>query len=278
MKNSHLFITIVVITISALFFTKCKKNNNSDQNEPWSEKSAEVLNVTALKDMEAFNFLMDTIYTSTNLNSNPGDCPFVTFFMTPDPDAYIKYITTYDWTDNGCISSDGLTRKGKIIVSLSGKMDVPGSVALNSLQNFYSNNNRFNGFQEIKCKVSDPVNHFPVYDVYSNLEIKYPDQLYVSTFRSTLTRTMIQGSATSLQNDDVWSLTGTIVGSTVDDFEFNAIISKPLIKKNSCKCFDSGTIIITPLNGSQCTIDFGTGTCDNKATITKDGKTIEVQI
>lgn len=277
MKKLSFTITLILIAAISFIFIKCKKNNN-DQAELWSEKSTEVLSVTVLKDMEAFNFITDTIYTSPNLSSSPGNCPFVTFFMTPDPDAHIRYITTYDWTDNGCVSPDGLLRKGKIIVSFSGKMNVPGSVALNSFQDFYSNNNRINGFQEIKCKTPDQVNHFPVFDVFSNIEIKYPDQVFVSKFKSTLNRTMIEGSTTTTKDDDVWSLTGSITGITVDDIEFNAIISKPLLKKNSCKWFDSGTIVITPLKGSQCTIDFGTGTCENKATITRDGKTIEVQI
>lgn len=277
MKKLQLISMIILTVLFNLIFIKCHKNN-SDQPELWSEKSPEVLNVSTLKAMEAFNFLTDTIYTSPYLNSNPGNCPVITFFMTPDPDAYIRYITTYDWTENGCTGSDGIPQKGKIIVTYSGKMNVPGSVALNSFSNFYSNNDRIDGFQEIKCKAPDPVNHFPVFDVYSNLEIKYPDQLFVSKFRSTLVRTMIEGSTTVTKDDDVWSLTGSITGNTVDDIEFNAIISKPLIKKNSCKWFDSGTIVITPLKGSQCTIDYGTGTCDNKATITRDGKTIEVQL
>ncbi len=278
MKKFQLIIAAILIVTISLIFIKCQKNNNSDQTEPWSEKSPEVLNVDALNAMEGLNFLIDTIYTSENLNSSPGNCPVVTFFITPDPNAYIKYITTYDWSENGCTGSDGIVRKNKIIVTYTGKMDVPGNIALNSFSGFYVNNNRIDGFQEIKCKTPDPANNFPVYDVYSNLEIKFPNQLFVSTYKSKLTRTLIEGAGTPTKDDDVWQLTGTITGTTIEDIEWTAICNKPLLKKGSCKWFSSGSITISPAKGSPRTIDFGTGTCDNKATITTDSKTIDVQM
>jgi hypothetical protein len=277
MKKHQLIFSAFLILVSSFIFIKCEKNN-SNQPEPWSETSPEVLSVSALDALEGLSFLTDTIYTSSQLNSIPGSCPNVTFFTTPDPNARIKYITTYDWSELGCTGSDNVKRKGKIIVTYTGKMDVPGNIAVNSFYGFFDNEDRLDGFQEIKSKTADPSNNFPVYDVYSNIEIKYPDKIIVSSYKSSLTRTLIEGAGTPLKQDDVWKVTGTISGNTIDDVEFTAVISKPLIKKSSCNWFDSGTIIITPKSGSQCTIDFGTGTCDNKATITKDGKTIEVQM
>lgn len=269
---------VILIAIISLIFLKCKKDDDSDNVQPWSEKSPEVLNVAALGAMEGLNFLTDTSYTSNNpVSPNPNDCPIVTFFIASNPAAHIKYITTCDWSENGCTGSDGIIRKGKIVVTYTGKMNVPGSVAINTFSGFSNGGNRIEGFQEIKCIQPDPINNFPVYEEFSHLNLQFPDQNF-SLYKSRFTRSLINGSETSSKEDDVWQLTGTIEGTTSDDVEWTAICSKPLIKKNSCKWFDSGTTVITPLKGSQCTIDYGTGTCDNKATITRDGKTIEVQL
>jgi|GEM_PF-903047 len=278
MKKYQLIIAAILIAIISLIFIKCEKNNDSDQMQPWSEKSPEVLNVAALEAIEGLNFLTDTIYTSNNLVSiNPNNCPIVTFFTTSNPTAHIKYITTCDWSENGCTGSDGIIRKGKIVITYTGKMNVPGSVAINTFSGFSNGGNRIEGFQEIKCTQSDPVNNFPSYEEYSYLNLQFPNQNF-SLYKSRFTRTLINGSETSSKDDDVWELTGTINGTTSEDIEWTAVCSKPLIKKSSCNWFDSGTITITPVSGSPCTIDFGTGTCDNEATITKNGKTINVQM
>src|SRR5690348_9740292 len=99
MKKFRLIITAILIATISLISIKCKKNNDSDQVKPWSEKSPEVLNVTALEAMEGLNFLKDTIYTSNNLASTNPNCPSVTFFITSNPTAYLKYISTFDWSE-----------------------------------------------------------------------------------------------------------------------------------------------------------------------------------
>ena len=49
-----------------------------------------------------------------------------------------------------------------------------------------------------------------------------------------------------------------------------------VVKKASCKWFSSGSVLITPVGDVPRTINFGDGTCDNKATLTIGDKTIDI--
>jgi len=51
-----------------------------------------------------------------------------------------------------------------------------------------------------------------------------------------------------------------------------------LIKKGDCKWYNSGILQITPSKGDIITIDFGNGTCDNKASMTVGTKTTEITL
>ena len=251
---------------------KCKKNNSGSHPAAWSEKSAELPSIIGINELESLNFMIDTIYTSKNLSSNPQDCPIVTFFDTPDPGSYIKYITTFNWSDNGCTGPDGKVRKGKNIVTYTGTMNVPGSVAVISFQGFTSDGNKIDGFQQIKYV--QPT----VYELYTNLEIQFSDQNLSSTFQSILTKTLIQGASTLSKDDDVWQFSGTFSGKTTEDITWTGLCSQPLIKKSSCKWIDSGVITITDANGYHSSIDFGNGACDNIATLKAGSHSTDFQM
>ncbi|MBI3141919.1 MAG: hypothetical protein HYZ16_03745 [Bacteroidetes bacterium] len=77
--------------------------------------------------------------------------------------------------------------------------------------------------------------------------------------------------------DNVVSITGG--GTTTRDSEAmgTRTIVKPIVRSRSCKYPLSGVVTMKGPKG-EVTIDFGDGSCDSKATITKDGETKEVDL
>lgn len=61
----------------------------------------------------------------------------------------------------------------------------------------------------------------------------------------------------------------------VGDGDFDKVITNPLIKRDDCKYIVAGTIEFRKGDAILAIIDFGDGTCDNIATKTVDGETLE---
>jgi hypothetical protein len=62
------------------------------------------------------------------------------------------------------------------------------------------------------------------------------------------------------------------------DGKFEKVITKPLVKIEGCRFIVEGTIEFYKNNELVCTIDFGDGECDDIATKTVDGETIEFSL
>jgi hypothetical protein len=96
------------------------------------------------------------------------------------------------------------------------------------------------------------------------------------SWNTTRTITWISGDSTADTSDDVFKIEGQTTGTSTKGISYTAAITTPLIIANNCPWIESGVITLTPKNKKIRTIDFGSGTCDNKATATVNGKTYEV--
>ena len=101
---------------------------------------------------------------------------------------------------------------------------------------------------------------------------------------STKTITQIEGNATPiLPLDDVFSIKGESNGtikrdSTLYQWSARTLPDHPLIKRFACRWIVKGKIAIRRTNSDVAVIDYGTGQCDNKATITINGATFEITL
>jgi len=75
--------------------------------------------------------------------------------------------------------------------------------------------------------------------------------------------------------DDEYRITGTVSGVNRAGAEYSINITKPLIRRMACLWIVEGTI--TMQTGTRSLIlDYGTGACDNLATVTANGETREI--
>ncbi len=81
--------------------------------------------------------------------------------------------------------------------------------------------------------------------------------------------------------DDVFSITGQASGTLKrgdKTYQWTAAITSPLIKKLTCWWISQGTITISRNNTPIGVLDYGTGQCDRKATLTVNGVIFEISL
>jgi hypothetical protein len=272
MKKRLLLITSILILFLCFIITGCQKDSTTNQQSPWDQNSAESSSVTGLNTFNALNSLTDKTFSTDNLKSaGIGDCPTITANISQIP-----YVLTFDW-GAGCVGTDGVTRKGKITVSLTGLMNVVGNVATFTFIDFYSGGNKITGVHTITYSGLNPGNNWPRFDVHTDAQILFPDNKSM-TYLSDNTRLLAEGSTTLSLSDDVWRIEGTWSGKTRDGVNWTATCNNALVKKSTCDWFDSGTLVVTPEGGIARSINFGDGTCDNKATLTIGNQTTIVEM
>jgi hypothetical protein len=275
MKNQTLKFTAILAVLILLIFVGCQKDSDTTSAlpQPGDNNSPEGSVITGDRIFEGLNGLTDGFASSSGLKSaNLGSCPSITI----SPITSVPIIITLDW-GTGCTSSeDGVTRSGKINISLSGMMNVENSVATFTFTNFMHEGNKITGVHRITSKGVNASN-WPRFAVLTEAKIEFPDTKFI-TYRAAYIRLQSEGSATSTTADDVWRIEGSANGKTREGVAWTASYPSALVKKGSCKWISSGTILVTPETGLPRSINFGDGTCDNKATLKIGDKTTTIEL
>jgi hypothetical protein len=168
----------------------------------------------------------------------------------------------------GCITN-GILRSGSINVVLTDSVNKPGAKATLTFNNY-----KVNGFQKegiiewtnISTATTRSWNRKVTNGKITNPAGKY----WLHTSDMIITQTA--GVSTPLmQNDDVFTLSGTKTVTNPNNATRNITTQTPLQKKNNCDNIDQGILKVQGPN-HYALIDFGSGTCDNQATVSIDGR------
>jgi len=151
------------------------------------------------------------------------------------------------------------------------------SVATFTFKDFVSDGYKISGTHKIIYLGLNSSNSWPRYSVVTEAKIVFPDSKFI-TYRAEYTRLKSEGASTATADDDVWRIEGHSSGVTREGVAWTASYPSALVKKHSCKWFSSGTVLITSEGMPDRTINFGDGTCDNKATITIGDKTSDIEL
>lgn len=191
-----------------------------------------------------------------------------------------KQEATIDFGE-GCKGKDGKTRKGKITVRFKGKNKKDASERTISFVNFSVNGYTITGtVQQYGFKLLNGKIQYS--QAIKNGVIKFEDgkTLVISTERTV---EWSEGMNTPLDpRDDVYRITGNSTGVNKAARNFTSTITEPLVFKVSCFLENnfypvSGKAEMT-VDGKKATIDYGTGTCDKKATMTLSGQVIQINL
>lgn len=271
MKLKNYLVAFAAISIAA-GFSSCKKNS-SDSSATELQATTELSGDQAVSD----NLNSDAEYvlneaavdndfagsrtTSVTQTMNVLSCATVT--VTP---GFPKTISI-DF-GAGCTSTNGVTRSGKINVTLSDSLRKSGSIAVMTFDNYIVSGYKKEGTITWTNTSQNGIKSWTRND--ANGKVTAPDGHYwVHSGTQTVVQT--EGSSTPLNLlDDVFSTTGSATVTNSAGTSRTSTIVLPLEKKVICENIDSGTIKIQGPS-HYATIDFGDGTCDRLATVSIDG-------
>lgn len=165
-------------------------------------------------------------------------------------------------------------RRGKMIVTMTGDIRQEGSQRIVTFEDFYHRDNQVQGTRTLE---NVGLNES------GNVVFSINDDVSITDDKGTHTRTRvgekewISGLETEDRMDDEFYLTGTETGTHCDGKEISKTIIKPIHISASCKYPLSGVIEAIGGKGDH-TLDFGPGTCDDKAVITSEKGTKEINL
>lgn len=262
------FLNLTLITLMGLglSLSACKKDKDTELD---ADTETAQDNNTAESNFDEIFKEIDQASDEANLQKAG---PAITIDSSASP---VKM--TIDYGANGTIGFDGKNRKGKIIVTWTGRYRATGTVITVTFDQFYQNDYLIAGTKTIKNEGRNT-------DGNLYYTITVADARITSTTGRTIawnaqrTRTWIGGENTVQWRDDVYLISGTTNGITGGGRSYTLNIVTPLRVDLSCIYrITSGVLDITPQGKTTRTIDYGNGACDNTITVTINGKTYTIR-
>ena len=287
--------------ICILVFIGCKKESS---NALSTQEEEEVATFTAESEIES-QFVFDDIFnnvigvnaelgiggvgifgrTSTNSRVDGLDsvplCAQVS--VLPRELGIFPKTVTIDF-GSGCLSHNHL-RSGKITTVYTGRLIQPGNSATTTFENFKIDSLSIEGTQVITNTTVSGANQRQFTSEVKNAKITRQNGNY-EEWNATRTITQIEGNGTQLPLDDIFRVTGSSDGKTRRGnllVSWTSEIQEPLIKRFTCRWFSKG-IIRSERNGLAsnapwaAVLDFGDGSCDNKANVTVNGSSHQITL
>lgn len=280
---------VATVLTTVLLINACKKSSNSSgtpaDNNGAASLSAngasadnafdDVLNVSIQtnQDHSLNSYIQQQISKGTTTNGTGTSQPLGLYYcatVTVSPADTVSYPKTIvvDF-GAGCTSVDNIMRSGSITYTLSERFRNPGAIISATFNNYKVNGYQLGGTYTLTNNSS--LSGVAYTTSVTGGSIIYPnDSSY--TFSGTKTVTQTAGIGSTVLSTYVFSVTGNYtIANTSTGASLSAKVTTPLVKQEVCPNIVSGIESFTYKKGSASlsgTFDFGTGTCDNLATVT----------
>jgi len=275
MKKLNLIIALFVITGIVSLTSSCKKDDNQvidDTSAAADDAFAEGIytDATSIAD-EAYDSGAGGLKSGDEASQFLSNCATVTLDTTVMPREL-----TIDFGDTNCLCRDGRFRRGKIIVTFTGRYRMPGTVITYGFDDYYVNDNHVDGTKVITNMGLNEDNN-----MYYSIEILGVINLAndggTISWNSSREREWVEGIFTVFNRwDDVYHITGSASGIRPNGNTWEREIINPLRVQVSCRWIVSGTVEIQPEGLPLRILDYGTGECDNIATVLVNGVTYTI--
>lgn len=258
MKKSVKFIAVALIGIGMLS-TSCKKR---EEQTEYNETS---LDATSSEDDEMMTKDEEILVGSPcgyDLSQLFGTCATITESSSTFP----KTITIDYGT--GCTNSNGVTKKGKIMIYMTNPLNTVGAVRQISFDGFFVNSTQITGTKNLENTGLNTA---------GNALITVDADLTFTRDGNTRTRSYDHvrewiGHTTCERTDDEFKITGsgsvTRNGGTSRPYTITTAIHI----KNSCRYPVSGEVDFGATENRGCIINYGAGECDEFVQLTTKRK------
>ena len=275
MKTKFFFLrTITAIVLIGSVITSCKKETTTEDTDTQSA-SDNSLAESNFNDVQSISeqandlgsllsYKMQNPYQELTILSA---CATVTKDTVANP-----HTITIDFGATNCTCTDGKMRRGQILVSYTGPYRATGTVITHTFNNYFVNDNQVTGTKTVTNNGPNGAGNL-IFAINASGNVILANNGGTISWTSTRTREWTAGSATQTVQDDVYSITGGASGTSAAGNTFVSQITTPLVRKmaTGCRQIVSGVIVLSPANKAIRTIDYGTGVCDDQATVTING-------
>lgn len=259
----------VLLFAAALVFNGCKKDEPAD-TETVTATDNSICENEFMRLMPTVNSIAideSGVHRNGSGNHVASSCPnvYVPDSTMPYPrHMYIDYGT-------GCTDPvDGKVRKGQIICTVDRPYDSLGAVITISFDTFMVGAIQFEGTVTLERTGANSFTQTIVNGKCS----KAGSTPWTILFDAARTITFTSGASVST-DPQIITISGTNSGTDRNGNTWTSTITTPIVRDLGCTWLKSGVMVVTPAGKSDRTIDFGDGTCNDKATITIDGNTFE---
>ncbi|MBN8703611.1 MAG: hypothetical protein J0M08_11130 [Bacteroidetes bacterium] len=284
MKTRNLFkVALSTLVVGSLFLTSCRKEKDEDNDT--SDASDNALAEQTFNDMHNMANEAASSNTMSSYKNDPTNFSLLSGCVTITRDTAVSSNTdtiTIDFGSSNCLCLDGRNRRGQIIITYTGKYRDSATVITITPNSYFVNDNQVIGTKVITNKGRNAAGNLN-YDIVVNgsIILSSANGGGTITWQSNRNREWTAGSSTYTWIDDQYSITGSASGTKANGNSFTSQITSPLIRNMAPGCkkhFVQGTIDITPANKLTRTIDFGSGACDNDATVTINNNTYNIKL
>ena len=257
----------LLISLSLALLGGCKKEENGTNTQ--SAEDASVANTESNNVYE----IVDRLARESDVHKTSGNLPDCAA-VTIDTISAGRSIT-FDFGTTGCVCTkiDGKTRKGKVIATWTGRYRKEGSIITLTTTDYYVNNYKHAISKSITNK--GRVDGNLTFDITVNNQVETPEGTI--SWASSRTRAWVAGESTILNlSDDQYDISDKTasVGKNRKGEAFTSNIKKPIRINLGCNYFiTEGSFDLKTGTSPTLTVDYGDGACDNKFTVTVNGKT-----
>jgi len=139
-----------------------------------------------------------------------------------------------------------------------------------SFENYVYNGNGVAGGGEIFRQIAN-ANGNPQSTVNESIVVSFPNTPITATRNGLRIAEWVEGVDSGTWLDNVYHITGNWNTTFTNGFQRTGEVTQTLVRKLNCLFFVSGVLEITQENFTA-SIDYGSGECDNQATITINGQ------
>lgn len=180
-----------------------------------------------------------------------------------------------------CQGIDSVFRKGIINVSFTGPYTNQGTVITISTTEFRTGPDSAHAIKVIGERII--TNNGPGSSGHLNYAITVNATLvnYLNQqmkWHSNRNREWVAGDSSAVRTDDEYLITGSGSGKSFSGLNYDAEITQALRVKGSCRWITEGKFTLMSANRHARYFDFGTGSCDNKATLYFKDETYQITL
>ena len=279
MKTSKMIISLLTLAAVIIILQACKKDSEDNANPPANTTKSATDNALAENIYNNVKDWSDEAMANITLKSSLTDTVYMGTCVLATLDTVSNgWLLTIDFGPANCECKDGKMRRGKIFANFTGPYWTPGTVITYTFENYFVEDNQVLGTKIVTNKGLNSSSHF-WWEISEDGSIIKANNGGTITWISTRQREWTEGMDTPFQWwDDVYQLTGEAHGinSSGADYQYN--ITTPLKKKLNCEWIVSGVLTLQVTGLPLITMDYGSGTCDNTATIIINGQSYQITL